>query len=203
MRSANGCAGPMRAARGACLAGCILLLSSGTATSETQTISAAPGTNISSSQCSAQGLKGECKCVLSCGSFSPAKACNSVLNYTCSPLYIPLGCFASHSYLSDAEARYLLIWEADLSALRSSWGHVHPGFESPVTCSSCVCCCFTGSSAFINYRPTSDCTCDRKFDSGELKLAAVLAVIVVVPTLLASCYLGGQLWISPYRKTEE
>jgi hypothetical protein len=67
-------------------------------------------------------------------------------------------------------------------------------------CSSCVCCCYNGTSAFVDKLPSTDCGCKTSFRGSDIKLAITLAVMVLVPTLLASLYLGGQLCISPYKK---
>ena len=63
-----------------------------------------------------------------------------------------------------------------------------------------MCCCYNGTSAFVDKLPSADCQCKTSFRGNDIKLAVTLAVIVLVPTLLASLYLGGQLWVSPYKK---
>ena len=52
----------------------------------------------------------------------------------------------------------------------------------------------------MDYLPTSDCQCSRQVNGTDVKLAVVLAVIAIVPSLLASLYFNGQLCISPYKQ---
>ena len=49
-------------------------------------------------------------------------------------------------------------------------------------------------------QPASDCTCKNNIKSSDVKIGVTLAVIVLVPTLLASSYFSGILGISPYKK---
>lgn len=69
-----------------------------------------------------------------------------------------------------------------------------------ISCSSCVCCCYNGTSGFVDMQPASDCTCKNNIKSSDVKIGVTLAVIVLVPTLLASSYFSGVLGISPYKK---
>ena len=71
---------------------------------------------------------------------------------------------------------------------------------NPVMRSNCVCCCYNGTSGFVDMQPSADCTCKNNIKSSDVKIGISLAVIVVVPTLLAGSYFSGLLWISPYKK---
>lgn len=49
-------------------------------------------------------------------------------------------------------------------------------------------------------RPATDCTCKNNIKSSDVKIGVALGIIVLVPTLIASCYFNGLLWVSPFKK---
>lgn len=65
-------------------------------------------------------------------------------------------------------------------------------------CNDSICCCYKGGGGFVKITPNGD-SCKRSFGGSQVWVAIVLAAIVVVVTLAASCYFNGRLCISPYK----
>lgn len=66
------------------------------------------------------------------------------------------------------------------------------------TCNSQICCCYKGGGGFVKITPNGN-SCKRSFGGTQVWVTIILAVIVIVVTLAASCYFNGRVCISPYK----
>ena len=61
-----------------------------------------------------------------------------------------------------------------------------------------ICCCYKGGGGFVKITPVGN-ACKRSFGGEQVWVTIVLAGIVIVITLCASCYFNGNLAVSPYK----
>lgn len=69
-------------------------------------------------------------------------------------------------------------------------------------CSNSVCCCYKGGGGFVKITPSGN-SCKRSFGGSQVWVTIVLAGIVIVVMLAASCYFNGRLCISPYKPVSQ
>lgn len=69
-------------------------------------------------------------------------------------------------------------------------------------CNDSICCCYKGGGGFVKITPSGN-SCKRSFGGTQVWVTVVLAGIVIVVMLAASCYFNGRLCISPYKPVSQ